>query len=70
MKCQEERANKFDNRFSGAGRTSNPSDLKDYETNKSAKPANGVMMQRENTTVPLEPTPTDVRERQRFSVIS
>lgn len=63
MKCQEERGSKFDNRFSGAGRTSNPSDLKDYETNKSAKPANGVMMQRENTTVPLDPTPADVFAR-------
>lgn len=63
MKCQEERDSKFDNRFSGTERTSNPSDLKDYETNKSAKPANGVTMQRENTTIPLDPAPTDVFAR-------
>lgn len=38
---------------------SNPSDLKDYETNKSAKPANGVTMQGRNSAIPLDFYPTD-----------
>lgn len=44
---------------------SNPSDLKDYETNKSAKPANGVTMRRERIpSSPLDIVPVDASLRE------
>lgn len=54
---------------------SNPSDLKDYETNKSAKPANGVTMRRERIpSSPLDAVPATrcfhERERERETTIS
>lgn len=54
----------LDNRLPGVSRAGNPSDLKDYETNKSAKPTNGVTIQGWNAANPSRSLPSPMLPRE------